>query len=101
MFNNFDLIKQELIKYPLYKQRGKQEVFLGIKNTSTNKWVGFKIIKELKRKKEFPYNQEKLSEIYDLALFYWCLYFDELLKSNNINFSSEYFNNILTQVYNF
>ena len=54
MFNNFDLIKQELIKYPLYKQRGKQEVFLGIKNTSTNKWVGFKIIKELKRKKRIP-----------------------------------------------
>ena len=49
MFNNFDLIKQELIKYPLYKQRGKQEVFLGIKNTSTNKWVGFKIIKDLKK----------------------------------------------------
>ena len=81
MFNNFDLIKQELIKYPLYKQRGKQEVFLGIKNTSTNKWVGFKIIKELKSKIELFLKKEDKEELKEK--------FDEFIKieENRIDFN--------------
>lgn len=79
-----------LIQIPLYKQRGKEEVFLGIRRSKFRKWIGWKLISELKRNKEFP---SKVSEsgLYKLALNFWIIQslktpitLTELQKSYNI-----------------
>lgn len=92
MFSNYDIIKEILINYPLYRQRSGEEVFLGIKKSNNKKWLGFKIIKTLKRTKEFP-DKVVESGLYELGIFYWCLYF------NNKEFNEANFKKLLDKNY--
>lgn len=70
---NIDKIHKLLVQIPLYKQRGREEIFLGIKKSKHKKWIGWKFINQLKAENKFPQCIME-SGLYDLAVNFWILY---------------------------
>lgn len=61
-----DLLK----RLPLYKRRGREEVFLGILKSKTKNWCGWEYISIIKKEPGFADLLIKLG-IYELAVRYW------------------------------
>lgn len=72
---------------PLYKQRRKEEVFLGILKSKTKKWCGWNYLREIKKTRRFD-DYDSFLELYVLALnFYYIqkqdISYASLLKNYN------------------
>jgi len=68
--NQLNEIYNILKQLPLYKRRGKEEVFLGILKSKSPKWIGWNYIKYIKR----DFNNIDLDffyALYELALNYY------------------------------
>lgn len=71
-------------KLPLYKQRAKEEVFLGILKSRSKKWIGWKYLRELKKDRSFN-NSAVFIELYELALnYYWIKSQNDSIKYDNL-----------------
>ncbi len=64
-----DEIYNDIKSIPLYKQKSKEEYFLGILKSKSRSWIGWKFLKEIKKYKMF-YNEEMFLNLYELALNY-------------------------------
>lgn len=72
----YDILKN----LPLYKRRGREEVFLGILKSKNKNWCGWQYIAEIRKHKDFAKLLVDLG-IYKLAENYWEL---EALKGKPI-----------------
>ena len=85
--NLYNIVKH----LPLYKRKGREEVFLGIIKSKSKTWVGWDYIQSLKNLENF---NELLIEsgLYQLAINYWYIQnlngkeitFENLMKNYDI-----------------
>lgn len=62
---------RDILKHlPLYKKRGREEVFLGIQKSKNKTWVGWEYITSIKDDEKFGWILTNCG-LYDLAVNYW------------------------------
>lgn len=62
---------RDILKYlPLYKRRGREEVFLGIQKSKSKNWCGWEYIAAIRKEPEFANLLIKIG-LYELAIKYW------------------------------
>lgn len=81
MDENYDSIYNILKNLPLYKQRGKEECFLGILKSKEPKWIGWQYIRCIKKQKTFD-DPETFLELYKLAINFYILKNTKISKKN-------------------
>lgn len=87
-FKSRDEIYGILKHLPLYKRRGREEVFLGILKSKNKQWPGWQYIYEIRKEKNFSDLVMELG-LYELAINYWIFQIHGGFNNFNIAFLSK------------
>ena len=83
-FSSRDEVYNIIKHLPLFKKRGREEVFLGIKKSKTKEWIGWEYIASIRNQKDFS-NLLINSGLYELAINYWII---SKFNGSDLNFET-------------
>lgn len=84
-FKSRDEIYEILKHLPLYKKRGREEVFLGILKSKNKQWPGWQYLFEIRKEPNFTQLIIDLG-IYELAINFWIFQIRSGFNNFNIAF---------------
>lgn len=71
-FKEYNEIYAIVKHLPLYKRKGKEEVFLGIRKSKNKNWIGWEYITSIRKNENFDKLLIELG-LYELAINFWVM----------------------------